>query len=45
MIMNGKYIRIWKDVIMAYFNVLFQHLCEGTEEYSKEPQDRDAYHI
>jgi hypothetical protein len=24
--------RIWKEVVMVYFKVIFQHLLEGTEE-------------
>jgi hypothetical protein len=30
--------RMWKEVVMVYFKVIFQHLLEGTEENCKKPQ-------
>jgi hypothetical protein len=29
--MNDELERIWKEAVMAYFNVLSRHLSEGTE--------------
>lgn len=38
MIVNDKLGRMYKKLVMAYFEVLTQHLPKGTEE-NKEPQD------
>jgi hypothetical protein len=36
--MNNELKRIWKEVIMASFEVLFQHLPGGTEKNHKKLQ-------
>jgi hypothetical protein len=32
MAMNNEFERRWKEVVMVYFEVLYLHLSEGTEE-------------
>jgi hypothetical protein len=31
-IANIELERVWKDTVMTYFKILFQHLCGGAEE-------------
>jgi hypothetical protein len=38
MIVNNELKRMWKEVVMAKFKVLSQHLPVGTEENHEKPQ-------
>jgi hypothetical protein len=35
LIANMELGRMWKDTVMSYFKILFQHLCRGAEEYQE----------
>jgi hypothetical protein len=35
---NEKFERLWKEMVMAYFKVLFWHLPKGKEEKYENPQ-------
>jgi hypothetical protein len=32
---NDEFERMWEGVVVTYFNVLSQHLSEGTEEHEE----------
>jgi hypothetical protein len=36
--MNNELEKMWKEVVMAYFKILSEHLPEGTEENHVKPQ-------
>jgi hypothetical protein len=40
--MNNELERWWKEVAMAQFEILFQHLPGGTEENQDQPPVRKA---